>query len=77
MVSHSYEAEPYRVANKPVQLPRLDDGEMLTVTYLDHAPEVSVSKEIPVCWAATLELHPLVFGLGTECLIRLYDVDIV
>ena len=77
LVSHSYEAEPYRVANKPVQLPRLDDGEMLTVTYLDHAPEVSVSKEIPVCWAATLELHPLVFGLGTECLIRLYDVDIV
>ena len=77
LVSHSYEAEPYRVANKPVQLPRLDDGEMLTVTYLDHAPEVSVSKEIPVCWAATLELHPLVFGLGTECLIRLHDVDMV
>ena len=73
--SHSYEVEPYRLAGKPMQLPRLDDGEVITVSYLDHGPEAKVSTAIPVCSSAEVEIHPLVFGLDTHGFIRVRDLD--
>lgn len=73
--SHSYKVEPFRIAGKPLQLPKLNDGEMVNVSYLDHGPEATVSSVIPICSAATVEIHPLLFALGSRALIRVCDLD--
>jgi len=74
--SHSYKVEPFRLAGKPLQLPLLNDGEVVEIAYMDHGPEASVSVFIPVCSAATVEIHPLLLGLGTHVLVRLRDLDL-
>ena len=73
--SHSYKVEPFRIAGKPQQLARLNDGEMVNVSYLDRGPEATVSTVIPMCSEATVEIHPLLFALDSSALIRVRDLD--